>query len=65
MGQDTDLDYTATEKYGVRSSDQNAKKCYKIPEDFAKVLDNIVIRCPQCEHLFYTRVSGIQFAETF
>ena len=65
MGQDTDMDYTATEKYGVTSSDQNAKKCLKIPQEFAEVLENIVIRCPKCEHLFYTRVSGIQFAETF
>ena len=63
MGQGIELDYSATEKYNVTRPDQHGHKYIKIPEDLAKVINQMAIRCPQCEQIFYTRIDGIQFAE--
>ena len=43
--------------------DQHGHKYIKIPEALAKVINQVAIRCPQCEQTFYTHIDGIQFAE--
>ena len=47
----------------MTTPDQQGQKYIKIPKALAKVVNQMAIRCPECQQIFYTRIDGIQFAE--